>query len=120
VCQVSSIVAWSSRVGDLGCRCSRLLRDAEEARILARLDLAHLVDGRRDGGCYERRLLALLTAQLHRLRGGLVSDFALRAVGRVLEGAADLAEVEGRDVAVALVVPLGCAAPAAELTGTGC
>lgn len=83
---------------------------AQEARVL---DLAHLVDGRSDGG-RDHRGLGLGTAQQRRdrlLRGGLISDFALGSVRRVLEARPDLAQVQGRYVAVAFVVPLRSPTP---------
>ena len=76
---------------------------------MRRLHLRHLVDrgghSRCDDGCLRT------TAQPGRLRGGLISDLALRAVGSVLERAADLAQVQRRDVPVGFVVPFWCAAP---------
>jgi len=44
------------------------------------------------------------------LHGGLLSDFALGPIGRVLERVADLAEMKSGDMTVALVVPFRCAA----------
>lgn len=45
------------------------------------------------------------TVQRGTLHGCLLSDFALGAVRRVLERAANFTEVKGSEVAVALVVP---------------
>lgn len=78
------------------------------------LDLAHLIYGR-GYGRGDHRGFRLGTAQQRwswLLRGGLISDLALRAVGRVLEARPDLAQVERCYVPVALVVPLRSSTPA--------